>query len=177
MEVTYTTTPEDYAVYCMHCNAKSKTSFHYYMVNWLLWPIAALVVAGYGHYFGEWRAITIATIILAAAVMLVFYPLYYRLYLKGYIQTQMKELGGKGIIGTITLIANEDTLTEITETTRSEVRWKDIHRLDEVGDYTFIFVTPLNAAILPKHAFSSPSQYQEITSYARERLGRSKTPQ
>ncbi len=83
----------------------------------------------------------------------------------------------RGMIGPITLILSEDRLVEITETTRSEMRWEDMKGLDVSVDYTFIFVTGLSAAIVPRLGFDSDNEYEAVRDYAIARLKDQTDPQ
>lgn len=174
MDVTYKTTVDDYLVYCRHHFKSSKACFQNYLVGWLLLPLGLLIAALYGFFQADWDTIFVQFLVLGAGAHLVFYPLMYRLWFDSYVRNYATEHGTKGVIGNLRLILNEDTLVEITETTKSEADWKDIHRIDEVGGYTFIYVTPLAAAILPKHAFASEEEYERTRDYAKDCLSSKK---
>jgi hypothetical protein len=77
-----------------------------------------------------------------------------------------KGLGTRGTLGRITLILTAESLVEITETTRTEVRWKDIAGVDEVGEYTFIFITGLSAVTLPRHGCDTDDDYRAARDFA-----------
>ena len=88
------------------------------------------------------------------------------------VRIQAKQFGVRGVVGAITLILTDESLTEITETTRSEIKWKDMERVDEVGNHTFIMVNPLLAAIVPRHGFANEQDYVKVRDFVKARVGR-----
>jgi hypothetical protein len=87
-----------------------------------------------------------------------------RYWFKSYV----KSADTKGIVGEIRLILSEDALTEITSITRTEAKWVDVHRIDEGIAHTFIYVTPLAAAILPRRGFPSDEAYDRTVALAKD---------
>jgi hypothetical protein len=74
------------------------------------------------------------------------------------------------VTGPIRLILSEESLVEITELTRTEARWRDMDGIEEVGDYTFIMVTGMTAAILPRRGFEREDDYLSVRDFARARF-------
>lgn len=104
-------------------------------------------------------------------VYLTAYPFLYRRCLITRITALAEDLGTQGVLGSITLVLEEETLTEITSVTRTEARWSSMHSVEVVGDYTFIMVTPMTAAILPRRAFPSDEVYNQVKEFALARIG------
>jgi hypothetical protein len=99
------------------------------------------------------------------------YPMSYRAAFQHNVRTQVRRKGSRGIVGDIRLILSEKSMVEITETTRTEVLWRDMVDVVEDGDYTYILVTGISAAILPRHAFDSDDEYDEVRDFAMARFG------
>jgi hypothetical protein len=102
----------------------------------------------------------------------VVYPFAYRQNLTRNLRELAIEHGLRGLIGPTTLVLTDESLIEITESIRSEAKWKDMDRVDEVGDYTFIMVTSSTAAIVPRHGFEQESDYIKVRDFAKSRVGR-----
>ncbi|WP_420841886.1 YcxB family protein [Fimbriiglobus ruber] len=100
-----------------------------------------------------------------------WFPLTYKSRVEGLLRAHLQKNGSRGIVGPITLILTDDSLTEITEITRSEARWQNIQRVDVSGDYTFIYVNSSSAAILPRHGFDSGEEYEAVRDFALARSG------
>lgn len=169
MEVSYTTTLDDYVAYSWHLWRKSGAVRKNFLSDWLFLPAlsfvgaAGLLACGY---------VVSAGVCAAVAVLYVaVYPTMYRRWAKRYIRDYAKEQGGRGVIGRIRLILSEESLVEITELTRSEARWRDMHGIEEFDDYTIIMVTGMTAAILPRHGFEREQDYLLVKDFARKRIG------
>ncbi len=175
MEVRYTTTIEDYVALCRFLQKRSTIVRAKEMIGWLLVPtliaIGAIVILSADGFTADG---TIYVGVLAAtlvAISLVLFPFVFGWVNFVWISRYVKELGMRGDIGPITLILTDAPLVEITETTRSEVKWKDIHSIHESGDYTFIMVTGMSAAILPRHGFALDGDYFMVRDFAKARIG------
>jgi hypothetical protein len=169
VEVSYTTTVDDYVAFALHLWRKSKVGRGSYLVNWLLLPVLGLlgpaaVVASNGLSVGA--AVCAGGALLYAAI----FPACYRLLYANYIRAYAKKLGTRGVIGPIRLILSEESLVEITEKTRSETRWRDIEGIEEADGYTFILVTGMTAAILPRQGFEREDDYRRVRDFARARI-------
>ena len=170
MDVSYTTTMDDYLAFSLHMWQKSKVGRGGYLVGWLLSPMlgllgAAAVVAWNG------PSVVAAGCVAGAVLAAVMYPRYYRRWQTKYIRAYAKKLGTQGVIGPIRLILSDESLVEITEKTKSEARWRDMVGVEEVDDYTFILLTGMSAAIVPRHAFEREDDYHRVRDFARERVG------
>lgn len=169
MEVSYSTTVDDYVTFSLLMWRKSKMGRGVFLASWLLLPVvgllgAAMLVAANG--LSVEAMVCLGGVVLYAAV----YPAVHRFWLTNHIHAYVKNLGSRGVIGPIRLILSEETLIEITETTRSEVKWRDMQGIEEVGDYTFIMITGMSAAILPRHGFEREDDYYKVRDYARARI-------
>jgi hypothetical protein len=111
-----------------------------------------------------------ATCLGGAVVYGVIYPGCYRTWLAKRLRACASELGTRGVIGPIRLILGADSFVEITESTRSEARWRDMEGIEETDNYTFILVTGMTAAIIPRQAFKRVEDYYEVRDLARARL-------
>jgi hypothetical protein len=169
MQVSYTTTVEDFVFFSRYCAKKSATLWAMFLFGWLAVPIIAVGAAvGVAMIDGLWPISIV--IVISGLLFALIYPPIYRAWYDRTIRAYVREKGTRGMIGPITLILSDDRLVEITETTRSEVRWEDMKGIDVVDDYTFIFVTGLTAAIIPRHGFEFGEDYEAVRDFARSKL-------
>ena len=170
MQVTYTTTLEDYVAFNRHVARKSTVLRVVILLGWFVIPAVAVAAAVALVWIENlWPvALVVAAFGLLYAII---YPLTYWLWFDVLIRAYAKGAGTRGVIGRITLVFTEETMVEITETTRSEVRWRDIKGVEVAGDYTFIFVTGLSAAILPRKGFDCDEDYDAVCEFALNRTG------
>lgn len=171
MEVTYTTTVDDYVAWCMHNRKRSPTQKWLYRTGWLLIPLGCFIRAA--TLFAQAVPSAAITWALAGVIYTVIYPLFIRWSIRAYAQDQ----GTRGVIGRITLVLTDDTLTERTESVQSVVRWQDMAGVDVVAERTYIYVTGMLAAIIPQHGFERAEDYMAVRDFAVAKLaGQAKSP-
>jgi hypothetical protein len=170
LEVAYTTTIDDYVAYCTHTYKKMPFMRAVFVLTWIVIPLAIGCFAKMASRHPDNREATYA---LAAMAVLfaVGHPFLHRWWITSFLRSYAKKLGSRGVIGPIRLILTDESLVEITETTRSEVRWRDMAGVDEVGDYIFIMVTGMSAAIVPRHGFDREEDFWRVRDFVRRRLG------
>jgi len=167
MEVAYQTTPEDFIAYCRHSFRRSRTILYSWLMGWIFLPLGIALFALWLFLVG-WDEVLPILLLGGSACYLILYPLTYRLWMDLYLRSYVGEKGLKGIVGNIRLVLTKDSLIEITEITRSEVLWKNVHRIDDQGDNMYIYVTPMLAAIVPKHGFRFEEEYDQVKAYVKD---------
>lgn len=165
MQITYTTTLEDYVAFNRHVTWKSAVMWEVVLLCWLVVPAIAVACAAVLVMTEDSWAVAMIVAGIGLAYAVVFPPIC-RIWVDGLVRAFAKGLGTRGMIGRITLILTEESLVEITETTRSEVRWQDIKGVEVTRKHTFIFITGLSAAILPRHGCGSDKDYDAAREFA-----------
>jgi len=168
LEVTYTTTVEDYVNYALSNFRRSPTMRMQRLLGWvglsvILFGAAVLVALNVSWVLG-------IPIALIGLVQVFGYPAYYRWWYRQTVRSQATDLGTQGVIGRITLTLTDDTLTERTTTTVSVARWDEMKGVVVEANYTFIMVSGLLAAIVPRLAFESDEAYAAVRDFAAARL-------
>jgi hypothetical protein len=107
-----------------------------------------------------------ALLFVGGAVYAIVYPFVHRVWIASAVRAYTQDLGSRGIIGRITLVLEEDTLTERTELVQTVARWRDMKGVEVVGDCTYIYVTGMLAAIIPRHGFERPEDYEAVREFA-----------
>lgn len=135
-----------------------------YQVRWPKTPMGSFrrlePVVGDGVALGA-----VITTVVSVAVSIHFHRDYSRSVaqdMRDYILQQ----GLYGPVGTITLIISEESLVEIAETARTEVKWTDMERVEEVGDATYILINPESFAIWPRVGFDRDEDYDAARDFA-----------
>jgi hypothetical protein len=109
-------------------------------------------------------------LVIVGAFWLFTFPSSYRKGIARNTRAFVNKLGGRGIIGERSLILREELLVAISETFRTEVRWEHVQSVEEVGDYTYIFISGISAVILPRCGFDSDAEYQLARDFAVRKL-------
>ncbi len=173
MQVTYTTTREDILTCNRHFLWKSPRARKTFLIFWL-GPAFILVTIGVILVVENRRPLGWALGALGL-LHLAFYPLFHQTYLGSLVRASLKDLDMRGVVGQCTLILTAESLVDISETTRTEVRWTDCPGVEIVGEYTFIYVTSMLVVILPRHGFASDTEYETVRDYAVNCVGVDRT--
>jgi hypothetical protein len=168
LEVTYTTTIDDYVRYAFHLRRKP-VARTLYLFAWLFIPVVSLL----------WALVPPADHpehSLYAGVLGLSYLVLYPLWRWVSIRSFAKKLEAEGVVGRITLTLDDKTLTEQTSKEKSVATWREMHGVEVVDDVTYIYVTTLLTAIIPRHCFERPEDYDAVRHFALVKLKRVQGP-
>ena len=170
MEVRYTLTLDEYIEFAVYAYRKSGVGRASYLLVWLIVPVLCTGVAlGLWQSFDSAKPIAIG-LALAAGVFLIIYPFLYRATIKRNLRAYAEQAGTHGVTGPVTLVLSEDSLTEITETGRSEVKWADMAGIEVVGERTYIYASGTSASVLPRSGFATAVEYEAVRDFALRKL-------
>jgi hypothetical protein len=169
VEVSYTTTLDDYVAFSLHTFKRSPSMKRRFVAAWVLVPLAFLLLAAMVWGSDRFVAFSLAAGGVGAAIL---HPFLYRKNLERAVRAYAQDLGARGVIGRITLVLTDESLTERTETTQSVARWQDMKGVEVVGDCTYIWVTGITAAIIPRHCFEREEDYEAVREFAVAKLGK-----
>ncbi|MBP3956903.1 YcxB family protein [Gemmata sp. G18] len=167
MEVTYTTTLDDYVALCMHLTKQSSFMKRQVSLLWLLLPLGLLISAA---LLASSSPVGAAILIVVGVTYAVIFPGIRRANLSSGFRTFAQELGTRGVISRITLVLTEDTLTERTDSVVSVVHWQDMKGVKEVGESLYIYVTGMSFAIIPRHGFEREKDYEAAREFVLSKL-------
>jgi len=180
MEVVYNLTAEDFLAFNrFHLLGTNKT------VRWfrrLRWPLMVLGCILFPLWFVPMLMIPLGDNttqskygpLFIVPLLLCLSPLIYHVTIEARLREGVR-LHAQGVVGVIRLILTEETMTEITESIRTEVHWNHVLRIIGDENNTFIFVRPGAAVILPRHGFRSDEEYERARGFAVERLNRARS--
>jgi len=175
MQVTYTTTLDDYVAFNRHSARKSPVVKANFFLGWFVVPAIAGAVGLALAQVENLRPVALF-VVVGGLFYAVSYPLVSHWWFDWYIRSYAQGLGTRGMLGRTTLILTAESLVEITETTRSEVRWKDIKGVEETGDYLFILVTGVSAAIVPRHGCEEADDFDAVREFALAQVAQKAEP-
>ena len=169
MEVSYTTTLDDYVACSLHSLKRSPSMKWRLALGWVLGPLGCWI--GAALMVGVNPAIA-AVLAVSGVVCAVIVPSFQRASIASAVRAYAQDLGASGVIGRITLVLDDDTLTERTESVQSVAHWRTMRGVEVVGDCTYIYVTGLLAAIMPRRGFERPEDYEAVRDFAVTKLGK-----
>ncbi|HEY1186881.1 MAG TPA: YcxB family protein [Gemmata sp.] len=171
MEVRYTLTLRDYIAFLLNRIRKSGVGRGWYFFWWALLPLLCVSGIVWAFQLDDDNAHPFAGILALTGIFFaIIYPPVYRASLERNLRAYAKKMGTQGITGPITLVLTEELFVEITEAIRSETRWETMKGMEEVGDYTYIFVTGALTAILPRSGFDTDEAYHAVRDFVRRKL-------
>lgn len=138
-------------------------------LNWVGLTLTSFALAAV-FYFIRDSGITALPLFLAGVFFLVFYPTWYWHSIKTYLSTSLVEADLRGIVGRIELKLTDESLTEVTETGRTEVRWDRMIGFEVLTDRAYIYVNEESAAMLPRAGFDTEKDYEAVLDFVISRL-------
>ncbi len=85
------------------------------------------------------------------------YRIFHPIFVKRLIKKQVKD--SPSIISSSELTINEDEIMEVSETTTTKVKWKNIFSFDEDNELIYIFHTKIQAFIIQKRNLNDQALY------------------
>lgn|GEM_PF-4466571 len=166
MEVRYTLSLNDYVNYLFDSAKKNRLVRRRFLFDWLgavvVFAIIALVLVLIGEWYGYLSGAYVGVI---GVIYTIRYPFKYRQRLEETLRATTLQSGTRGILGVNTLILSEESCLFITETVRSEVKWKELKEVTDVTDCTYITFHGLSI-ILPRLGFDSDEVYFAVRDFA-----------
>lgn len=71
----------------------------------------------------------------------------------------------KGIVGEQTLTLTPDYMMCVSEAGESTIKWSSVERVVTTDEYTFIYISSVNAFIVPRRAFPNNDEHQSFVQY------------
>jgi hypothetical protein len=170
MEVAYTLTINDLVRVAYRAWKSDRNHRIAYYAWWaILTVLIATGAAALSLRDDEWQLIGWFLALLAVTFAAV-YPFSVREQFFRRTRAALRRADLRGIVGRIALILTDETLTEVTDVTRSEARWADMLGVDAGEDYTIIQVTAALNATLPRRGFDSDEEYRAVRDFAVARI-------
>jgi hypothetical protein len=112
----------------------------------------------------------VISIAIVGIIYAVIFPWYYWNWIEGVIRRGIKQLGTHGTVGQISLIFDDEKLTELTESTKSESKWDSVEKIITLEEVVYIFITGITIAIIPKRGFEREEEYNVAKEYTIKKL-------
>jgi len=133
---------------------------------WRRWKIVALCLLFFGLalslLFRDLQPLWMAGLLTVMFIGLV------RVFPKMLFRKMAREGRNASLLGPRTVTISPEGVAEKTEVSESNYRWSTVERICTTDDYAFLYVSALSALIVPKRAFSAPSEFAAFVSEARK---------
>jgi hypothetical protein len=173
MEVEYEITADDLFAFHWRAAFGSPRAQRARRKTYLYWFLALLVMTLLPAIGSDGFVIArVNFIFLAVAfplVALLHWLLYRRLTRRGILGELKKVMPNKGLLGRHKVVLNEGELIESTAVGESRMLWAGVDRVEQNGEYIFIYTQPNAAHIIPKRAFNNAQSAESFYQLARIR--------
>lgn len=166
MQITYELEEKDIIAFFDYSMKKNSTFKNVNIFNYLFifavsyWQLLYAVLFNDFLYNFNWTQfifyIVVGTITFGFALTLSKTIAYFiGQYIKN--STAKKHTRGDGVLGEHTIEIKENFLIETTDVNQTQHSWKGVDRIEENENYIFIYISPVNAHIIPKKCFFDPT--------------------
>jgi hypothetical protein len=176
MTLTFDLAFEDLLEFTYYTNWSRPSKLGYRIASSLL-PLTVLLVMMYFAKGLNFSLYGIGEIIFIALGISLFFlmPSFVRMGCSNSLRRQLEKHNNKSPIGWISLIFTEDQVEGKTENICSVMLWSAFECLEEDQKYFFLFQTYNQAIVIPKHAFSSNIEIDNLRLLIKKQLSASST--
>ncbi|MEW6412591.1 MAG: YcxB family protein [Candidatus Zixiibacteriota bacterium] len=150
MHLTFNTTADDIRAFAGYIYTRSKTLRRSRLKNLALFAVTFTLL-----YFALFRHrglhATLSWCVLSVLALIVLDFLAHRSYIKNCVKLYHEREGDRESRSS-TLVITETGINAASEEISTEIKWAGIHRIDELDDRTYIFVSPITAIIISRDA-------------------------
>ncbi|WP_291574454.1 YcxB family protein [Clostridium sp. UBA4548] len=163
MKISYELTKEDYMEFNMHHIFKTKsirtTLFIERFVISIMFLLVPFLMKPKGH-------IPFAIFFMPFAIIyvgwLVFFPKYFKGSIKRRLERMLNKEENKSLFGPQQLSITDVGIFEFDNLEKSKVTMKDVEKVEVTESYTYIYISDMNAYIIPHRAFKTLSEKNEL---------------
>jgi hypothetical protein len=162
-KVEYDLTKEDYIAFNMHYLDHSPIIKRSLFIQRY---VVALVFLAFPFIFSNMSGVPLLLpLIVYGAIFIawiVYYPRYFKATTKKRILRMIDEGSNDNLFGPRSMILSESGVEEISDHGESRSSWRSIEKIDETVDYIYIYISSINAYLVPIRAFEGRTQKDEF---------------
>jgi hypothetical protein len=171
MEIEYELTPDDLYAFQWRAVFASRRGRRATRTVYLLWLLAVLLIAAVPAIGPDGFAISRMNfsflVIALPIVFLVQWCLERWLIRRAILQLLKDEKPGRGQLGKHRMVVSKDGLIESTAVGESRTSWAGVDRIEQNGEYIFIYTSAAAAHIIPKRAFKDTQEAEGFYQFTR----------
>lgn len=163
MKINYNLNKDDYVNFNIYHSQHSdsikknlKTQRFITPLIFFIFPFIAKVNTGISFFY--WLSIFAVIYILWT----IYYPKYYFHTVKKGVGRMIEEGKNHDLLGPKTIELREDDIFSSGENSESKVKWHSAERYIETDQYIFIYISAMEAYIIPKRDFESEDQKESF---------------
>jgi hypothetical protein len=169
MKVQFELAKEDYIQYNLHYMRESeaiKKSFFIqrYVVSLIYLVLPFILVKVSDMPFRYLMIVFLVTYL----IWVLYYPKYFASFTKKRLQKIINEGKNVSLFGARSISLDQGGIVESSNTGESKTSWTAVERVEETNKYIFIYVSSVNAYIVPARAFADLKQKKEFIDILKE---------
>ena len=108
----------------------------------------------------------LSPLLYGLVIYLLYIPFAYRRAVHKAVNGMLDEGKNKGILGRHRVTLTAESVIEASEFSQNATSWRAVERVDVFGEYAFIYVNAMAAIVVPRRAFSAPSEFDTFVNAA-----------
>ncbi len=164
MQVDYQIVLEDLAAFSLHHARTSRFSRRRLRTSqaWGIFCTLVLVMVWPG-----WSKVERVLFVIGMGLLwLIGYPLYYKWAIKRNIRKIYSQSESKSVLGEHTIAIEPEGVAERSGVHESRIAWSGIERIEDGGQYIYLYIGPLHAYVIPKRAFKTDTDAEAFLQQA-----------
>jgi len=169
MTAEYDLTKDDLSAFSLYHHFHSTTARRQYLRSWfvpaVIWLLVCIVI---------WRLadrergaplrtfLDLLPLFSGVPIYLIYFPWAYRRKVRKIIAGMAGEGHNRGLLSHHRVEISPQGITDTSELRQSSTAWRAVERVARNGDYAFVYVSALSAIIVPRRAFTTPTEFEEF---------------
>ena len=159
MEIEFELLEEDYVNFNIEHANSSVSVKRSLILQRTLGPFVFLIATLALVKFSEipmWYWITVFSIM--SVIWLVFYPNYFNWEMGRNIKKMLKEGNNKNLLQKRKLFLTDEAIIETSTASETKTPWSDVNKVEETGEYIYIYNSSISAYIIPKRVLGNQNK-------------------
>ena len=159
MEIEFELLEEDYVNFNIEHANSSVSVKRSLILQRTLGPFVFLIATLALVKFSEismWYWITVFSIM--SVIWLVFYPNYFNWEMGRNIKKMLKEGNNKNLLQKRKLFLTDEAIIETSTASETKTPWCDVNKVEETGEYIYIYNSSISAYIIPKRVLGNQNK-------------------
>ncbi len=137
--------------------------------NWLALPAGLGLLYGFMLMVSPNPSLAVKghwPLIAVGVVWLMGFPFWFHKAMLRNVRTLLEEGSNKGMLGKHTITISPETITQAMRYQTSAVRWEAVDKVVRGEGYLFVYISAVNAYIIPEHAFDGEKAFFDFCGQA-----------
>lgn len=174
MTVEYEITKDDVGAFNLYHHRHSPTARRQYLRAWFIPAFVGLLICSGIWYLADrergtqWQTfLDLLPLFSFGPLYLLYFPWAYRRKLRKIVAGMVSEGHNRGLFSHHRVTISPEGITNSGELAQTSTAWRAVERVVAADEHAYIYTSSLAAIIVPRRAFSGPSEFEDFVSTAR----------